>query len=143
MSEHQNQDPSSRRDILRDLEARIDAAIEEARPKLRKAFEELDARVDSAVREFRPRVDDAMEDVKPRVDRFVADVQPRLDGLLRRVESRIAELRQDLEDRAARSDRGNEGAEMPALPRTDDTAGSPAAGRDANSTDTGTGPTGV
>lgn len=136
MNEHQNRDPSSRRDILADLEARIDAAIEEARPKLRKAFEELDARVDSAVREFRPRVDDAMEDVKPRVDRFVADVQPRLDGLLRRVETRIAELRRDLEDRAARGDRQGDTADMTALPRTSDAP-------ESSSNDPGAGTTGL
>lgn len=133
MTEHQNQDQPSRRDILGDLESRIDAAIEEARPKLKKAFEELDARVDSAVRELRPRVDDAMEDVKPRVDRFVADVQPRLDGLLRRVESKIAEIRRDLENRAARGD----APDAVALPRTHDSTATPG---ETGSTEAGTGP---
>ncbi len=119
MDEQQNHEKRPRRDVLADLEARIDAAIEEARPKFRKAFEELDARVDSAVKELRPRVDDAMEDVKPRVDRFLADVQPRLDGLLQKVQAKIAELRKELEQRAARSETGDH--DVVALPRTGET----------------------
>jgi chromosome segregation ATPase len=123
VTEQQNHEKQPRRDVLAELEARIDAAIEEARPKFRKALEELDARVDSAVKELRPRVDDAMEDVKPRVDRFVADVQPRLDGLLEKVQAKIAELRRELEQRAARSDRA--GSDVAALPRTGETTDTP------------------
>jgi chromosome segregation ATPase len=98
--EGSNEEQRSRRDVLADLEARIDAAIEEVRPKVRRAMEELDARVDAAVSELRPRVESAMEDVKPRVDRFIADLQPRLDSALERIQAKIAELRQDLEERA-------------------------------------------
>jgi ElaB/YqjD/DUF883 family membrane-anchored ribosome-binding protein len=116
--EEQN-DRDTRRDPLKDLEARIDAAIEEARPKVKKALEELDARLDSAVDEIRPRFDNAMEEVRPRVDQFLADVQPRLDSALERIQAGIAELRKDLEERAARG----EAPEPAALPRSGDAAG--------------------
>lgn len=125
MTEHQNQDRQPRRDVLADLEARIDAAVEEARPKLKRAFEELEARVDAAVKEVRPRVDEAMDDVRPRVDRLVADAQPRLDSVLQKIQAKIAELRKDLEDRAARTGREQDPDETnaTALPRPDDPAG--------------------
>lgn len=116
---------NTRRDPLADLEARIDAAIEEVRPKVRKAMEELDARVDAAVSELRPRVENAMDDVRPRVDRFLAEVQPRLDSALERIQARIAELRKDLEERAAR--REQETAPVASLPRSGDTAAQPPA----------------
>ena len=103
-----------KRDPLKDLEARIDRAIDEVRPKVKRALEELDARVDSAVKDLRPRMESAMEDVKPRVDRFVADIQPRLDAALERIQSRIAELRRDLEERARPEDSGAAAS----LPRT-------------------------
>lgn len=115
----QNQE-QPRRDPLAELEARVDAAIEEARPKVKRALEELDATVDAAVAEIRPRVEDAMEDVRPRVDRFLADAQPRLDSILKRVESRIGELRRDLEDRAARERQAESAG---ALPPQDPAAG--------------------
>lgn len=118
MTEEYNQGPKPRRDPLADLEARIDAAIEEVRPKFRKAFDELEARVDSAVKDLKPRVDEAMDDVRPRVDSFLADAQPRLDGLLQKIQSKIAELRKDLEDRAARSEAQRD---VTALPRTPET----------------------
>ena len=95
-------DRGQKRDPLGDLEARIDRAIEEVRPKVKRALEELDSRVDAAVKELRPRVESAMDDVKPKVDRFVADIQPRLDAALERIQARIAELRRDLEERADR-----------------------------------------
>jgi hypothetical protein len=118
--DEKSQGPKPRRDPLGDLEARIDAAIEEVRPKLRKAFDELEARVDSAVKDLKPRVDEAMDDVRPRVDSFLADAQPRLDGLLQTIQSKIAELRKDLEDRAARSEGKRD---VTALPRTPETGG--------------------
>lgn len=100
--EENRQDQEPRRDPMADLEARINAAIEEARPKLRRAIEELEARVDAAVTEVRPRVESAVDEVKPRVDRLIRDVQPRLDTVLRRIQEGIAEFRQDLEKRASR-----------------------------------------
>lgn len=118
--EDKTQGPKPRRDPLGDLEARIDAAIEEVRPKFRKAFDELEARVDSAVKDLKPRVDEAMDDVRPRVDSFLADAQPRLDGLLQKIQSKIAELRKELEDRAARSEAKRD---VTALPRTPEAGG--------------------
>lgn len=116
--EEQNE-KESRRDPLKDLEARIDAAVEEVRPKMKKVMEELDARVDSAVEELRPRFDSAMEDVRPRVDRFISEIQPRLDSALERIQAKITELRRDLEDRASKDEK-----KVPvALPRTDDETG--------------------
>ena len=44
-----------RRDPVKELQARLEAAIDEVRPKIRRALEELDARVDEAVAEVRPR----------------------------------------------------------------------------------------
>ena len=111
-----------KRDPLADLEARIDRAIEEVRPKVKRAFEEMDSRVDAAVKELRPRMESAMEDVRPRIDRFVAELQPRLDAALERIQARIAELRRDLEERAAR---GDEAEGRTALPRTGETTGEP------------------
>ena len=117
MEEQSEREP--RRDPLKDLEARIDAAVEEVRPKMKKVMEELDARVDSAVEELRPRFDSAMEDVRPRVDRFLADIQPRLDSALERIQAKIAELRKDLEDRTSKDEK-----EVPvALPRTGEESG--------------------
>lgn len=112
----EQQDRESRKDPLKDLEARIEAAIEEVRPKVKRAMEELDARVDSAMEELRPRIDTAMEDVRPRVDRFLADIQPRLDSALERIQAKIAELRKDLEERAS----ADEDKVPVALPRTED-----------------------
>ncbi|HSH46578.1 MAG TPA: hypothetical protein VK966_12110 [Longimicrobiales bacterium] len=126
----QGQGQQDRRDPLRDLEARIDAAIDEVRPRVKRALEELDTKVDQAVSELRPRVDSAMEDVKPRIDQFISDMQPRLDSALRRVQDRIAELRRDLEDRANRP--GSSDQPAGALPRTGETT-----------TGTGAGPTGT
>lgn len=117
----EQKEKGSGRDPLRDLEARIDAAIEEVRPKVKRALEELDARVDSAVEEMRPRFESAMEDVRPRVDRFLADVQPRLDSALERIQAKISELRKDLEERAAQREK----TETVALPRTEDSAPEP------------------
>lgn len=115
-----------KRDPLKDLEARIESAIEEVRPKVKRALEELDTRVDAAVKELRPRVDSAMEDVKPKVDRFVADIQPRLDAALERIQARIAEFRRDLEERAARGE--GEGGAPTALPPTGDPHAGPEEG---------------
>lgn len=94
---------SGSRDPVKDLQARIEAAIDEVRPKIRKALEELDSRVDEAMSDIRPRAQNAMDEVKPRVDQFVSDVQPRLDSLLSRLQSRIEDLRRDLDERAART----------------------------------------
>jgi ElaB/YqjD/DUF883 family membrane-anchored ribosome-binding protein len=94
-----------RRDPVKDLQARLEAAIDEVRPKIRKALDELDARVDEAVADIRPRAQNAMNEVRPKVDQFVADVQPRLDSLLDRLQQRIEELRRDLDTRASRTQR--------------------------------------
>lgn len=95
----------ARRDPVKDLQARLEAAIDEVRPKIRKAFDELDAKVDEAVADIRPRAQNAMNEVRPKVDQFVADVQPRLDTLLDRLQQRIEELRRDLDTRASRTNR--------------------------------------
>lgn len=94
-----------RRDPVKDLQARLEAAIDEVRPKIRRALDELDARVDEAVADIKPRAQSAMNEVRPKVDQFVADVQPRLDSLLDRLQQRIEELRRDLDTRAARTTR--------------------------------------
>ncbi|HEX2168575.1 MAG TPA: hypothetical protein VHG09_15170, partial [Longimicrobiales bacterium] len=91
------------RDPVKDLQTRLEAAIDEVRPKIRKALDELDARVDEAVADLRPRAQNAMNEVRPKVDQFVADVQPRLDSLLDRLQQRIEELRRDLDSRASRT----------------------------------------
>jgi ElaB/YqjD/DUF883 family membrane-anchored ribosome-binding protein len=109
-----------RRDPVKELQARLEAAIDEVRPKIRRALDELDTRVDAAMAEIRPKAQSAMEDVKPRVDQFVADVQPRLDSLLQRLQSRIDELRRDLDERATRTAQKASGTGPPAgeLPPT-------------------------
>ena len=115
----------SRRDPVKDLQTRLEAAIDEVRPKIRKALDELDARVDEAVADIRPRAQNAMNEVRPKVDQFVADVQPRLDSLLDRLQQRIEELRKDLDTRASRTGRP---------------AGEIGAGETASAADTGTAP---
>lgn len=105
-----------RRDPLRDLQARVESAVDDVRPKIRRALEELETRVEEAVNEMRPRAQAAMRDVQPKVDQFVADVQPRLDTLLERLQQKIEELRRDLNTRAAR-DREPIG-ELPPAPPT-------------------------
>lgn len=127
----QNKQTGDRRDPLADLEARVDAAIDEVRPKMKRALEELDARVDAAMAEIRPRVEGAMEDVRPRVDKFLTDVQPRLDSVLRRVETRIAELRRDLENRAARPDNVEPVGTLPPTSDPADTSSDGPPGADA------------
>jgi ElaB/YqjD/DUF883 family membrane-anchored ribosome-binding protein len=108
------------KDALRELQNRLEAAIDEVRPKIRRALEELDEKMDEAVRDVRPRAQSAMREVQPRIDQFVADVQPRLDSMLTRLQSRLEDLRRDLEDRASRTARraGAEGsgASDPASP---------------------------
>jgi chromosome segregation ATPase len=120
-----------RRDALRELQAKVEAAIDEARPKVRRALDELDARVDAAMAEIRPRAQSAMEEVKPKVDQFVADVQPRLDSVLSRLQSRIEELRRDLDERAARTARRSRqtspSGELPPAAGTDRADDGPAA----------------
>lgn len=103
----------SRKDALAELEAKIEAAIDEARPRLKRAFDQLDARVDAAMAEIRPRVETAVEDVKPRMGRLLADMQPRVDAVLERIQSKITELRKDLEERAARQNRSEMKAALP------------------------------
>lgn len=95
-------DPNQSRDPLRELQARVEAAIDEVRPKIRRALEELDTKVDQAVADIKPRAQAAVRDVQPKVDQFVADVQPRLDSLLEKLQSKIDEIRRDLDDRATR-----------------------------------------
>lgn len=90
------------RDPMRDLQARVEAAVDDVRPKIRRALEELETRVEEAIAEIRPRAQSAMRDVQPKVDQFVADVQPRLDTLLERLQQKIEELRRDLNTRASR-----------------------------------------
>lgn len=95
-------DAGTRRDPLHDLHARIDAALEDVRPKLKKALDELDAKVDAAVAEIKPRAQAAMREVQPKVDQLVNDMQPRLDTLLKRLQAKIEELRHELDTRAAK-----------------------------------------
>jgi ElaB/YqjD/DUF883 family membrane-anchored ribosome-binding protein len=97
---------SGRRDPVKELQARIEAAIDDVRPKIRRALEELDARVDEAVADIKPRARNAMDEVRPKLDQLVADVQPRLDSLLQRLQRKIEELRRDLDERAVRSKGG-------------------------------------
>jgi hypothetical protein len=108
----------SRRDPVKDLQARLEAAIDEVRPKIRKALDELDARMDEAVADIKPRAQSAINEVRPKVDQFVADVQPRLDSLLDRLQQRNEDLRRDLDTRATRTGRPGEigagGADMDA-----------------------------
>ncbi|HSJ07755.1 MAG TPA: hypothetical protein VK936_13710 [Longimicrobiales bacterium] len=94
---------TGQRDPVKDLQARLEAALDEVRPKIRKALEELDSRVDEAMKEIRPRAQNAVDEVKPRVDQFVSDVQPRLDSLLKRLQTRIEDLRRELDERAAKT----------------------------------------
>lgn len=101
------QGAGGRRDPLRDLQARVEAAMDEVRPKIRKALEELDSKVDAAVDDLRPRAQNAMREVQPKVDQFVADIQPRLDSLLERLQAKLNELRRDLDTRATRAGGGS------------------------------------
>lgn len=103
---------SSRGDPLRDLQARVEAALDEVRPKIRKALEELDTKVDAAVEDLRPRAQNAMREVQPKVDQFVADIQPRLDSLLDRLQTKLNELRRDLDARATRAGGGTSRADV-------------------------------
>src|SRR5688572_1515375 len=89
----------SRRDPIEDLQARIDAALDEARPKIRKAFEELETRIDASLMDIQPKIDNARREVQPRIDQFMADLQPRLDTLLRKVQEKLESLRADLDAR--------------------------------------------
>lgn len=117
------------RDPVKDLQARIEAAIDEVRPKIRKAMDELDARMDEAIADIRPRAESAMEEVRPKVDQFVADVQPRLDSLLERLQVKINELRKDLDDRATRSSKPvTPAGELPAQGSTAPPASAPGDG---------------
>lgn len=93
---------SGRWDSLRELQTRVEAAIEEVRPKLRKALEELDAKVDAAVADMKPRAESARKAVQPKVDQLVTDMQPRLDSLLEKLATKIEGLRRDLDARASR-----------------------------------------
>jgi DNA repair exonuclease SbcCD ATPase subunit len=102
-----------RRDALRDLQARVESALDDVKPKIRRALEELEARVDEALQDIKPRAQAAMREVQPRVDQFVADVQPRLDSLLERLQQRIEELRRDLDSRAARTGKVEPAGELP------------------------------
>jgi len=108
------------RDPLAELRIRLDAALDEMRPKIRKAFEELDSKVDAAVADISPRVRSAVHEGGAKVNEFVADLQPRLDSLLQRLQVRIDEMRQDLEDRASRSSEGRPVGEIGPGDVTDD-----------------------
>lgn len=122
----------ARRDPLRDLQSRLEAAIEEARPRIRRVLDELDQKMDAAVAEIKPRAQSAMRDVQPKVDQFVADVQPRLDTLLERLAAKIDELRKDLSTRAAKHSQTDLPiGELPAT-GTADAPGQGAEGRDPN-----------
>jgi hypothetical protein len=130
-------EPRSRQDALGELQARVEAALDEVRPKIRRALEELDARLDAAVAEVKPRAQSAMQEVQPRIDQFVTDVQPRLDALLVKLQSRIDDLRRDLEDRAHRTHTSDVPAgELP--PAGGTTVTQPGASGEANR-DTGVG----
>lgn len=102
-----DKDAGGRRDPMRDLQARVEAALDEVRPKIRKALEELDSKVDAAVDDIRPRAQNAMREVQPKVDQFVADIQPRLDSLLEKLQAKLNELRRDLDERATRASGGS------------------------------------
>lgn len=136
-------EPRSRRDALNELQSRVEAAIDDARPKFRRLLEELDSKVDAAVADLKPRAQSAMREVQPKVDQFVSDMQPRLDALLERLQSRIDEFRRDLDARASRTPRDQAGAASaelaagPSEPPRDASAGTTEGG------ETGTPPGGV
>ncbi|HSJ13388.1 MAG TPA: hypothetical protein VK939_03175 [Longimicrobiales bacterium] len=109
--------PGGRRDPLRDLQSRVEEAVDDVRPKIRRALEELETKVEEAIADIRPRAQSAMRDVQPKIDQFVTDVQPRLDSLLERLQQRIEELRRDLDARVSR-DR----APLAELPRPEEPA---------------------
>ncbi len=116
-SEPIDEDARSRRDPLRELEAKLDAAVDELRPKVRRALDEMEARVDAAMKEVQPKVSEAMKDVRPKWDRFLTDVQPRMDRLLQRIQAKIDDLRREMEARAQRAeDRSASGDEGPRPP---------------------------
>jgi hypothetical protein len=116
-----------RRDPVKDLQARLEAAIDEVRPKIRKVLDDLDARMEEAAKDIKPRAQNAMNDVRPKVDQFVADVQPKLDSLLERLQTKIDELRKDLEARGTRPVKEPVGA-LPAVGTPDTPAGGMSSG---------------
>lgn len=93
----------AQRDPLAEMRARIEAALDEMRPKIRSAFEELDGKVDAALADIRPRTRNALREFPQTLDDMIGDAQPRLDSLLQRLQDRIEDLRRELEHRAARS----------------------------------------
>jgi len=100
--ENQN-DEGQKKAPFDDLQSRIERALEDLRPKVRKAWEELDSTVDSALSDLRPKVDEKMKRAQPKVDSFVSDVQPKIDSMLRKMQTKLEEVRQDLESRATRA----------------------------------------
>ncbi|MEX2584364.1 MAG: hypothetical protein WD766_13935 [Gemmatimonadota bacterium] len=101
-SQNQGEGGGNRRDAFDDLQAKLERAIEDLKPKVRKALDELDATVDSALSDLKPKVDAKMREAQPRVDSILSDVQPRMDSLLRRMQAKLEEVRVDLESRANR-----------------------------------------
>lgn len=91
-AQEQEKEAFERRDAFAELESRIDAALSELRPKVRRAFDEMEGRMDSAMKQAQPKVDRLLEDMQPRMDAL-------LDGLQRKIEA----LRKDIEVRARRS----------------------------------------
>lgn len=82
-----------------ELEATIEAALEDLRPKIKQMAEGLGDRVNSAV-----------ETAQPKLDQFVAGMQPRIDSLLQKMQLGLDDIRRDLEERASRARQsGSEG----------------------------------
>jgi hypothetical protein len=125
-------DTGRKRDVFEDLQARVERALDEIRPKVRRAFEELDATIDSALADVKPKVDARMKQAQPRVADFVNEVQPKLDAMLRRMEEKLADLRRDLEERAQRAEPADTTTSgVPTEPPTDSPTGTPMGGADA------------
>jgi len=68
---------SRRKDPVKDLQARLEAAIDDVRPKIRKVLDELDARMEEAARDIKPRAQNAMNDVKPKIEELRKDLDGR------------------------------------------------------------------
>jgi len=75
-----------------ELEAKIEAALDDLRPKLRQMAEGVGDRVSAA-----------KESAQPRLDQLVAGMQPRIDSLLQKMQAGLDDIRRDLEERATRA----------------------------------------
>lgn len=75
-----------------ELEAKIESALEDLRPKLKQMAEGMGDRVNAA-----------RESAQPRLDQLVAGMQPRIDSLLQKMQAGLDDIRRDLEERATRA----------------------------------------